>query len=328
MTLGRLLSVTSLLALLSLGCATGDLQRPSANLPCTAAAHRTVAAYGTTADATVTRMGTQWIDDNGIDAMLSQHAGKMLDGDRDITSAEDLKKGLAARSTTLDDLPAGDEQVKTGEDLYDDARSAVALVGSAYKCQNCNEWHTSAASGFFIDSSGVLVTNYHVVDTDADTHKALFAMLESGRTFALKEVLAADRRADIAIVRVDPVDQDGNDDPIPALPLSQGARTGSDAYVLSHPDHRYFVFTRGIVSRRYLQRGTPQLSITADYARGSSGGPVLDDRGQVIGMVASTSSVYYDRDNDNRWQNLQMVWKQCVPVESIRHLIETPAKAE
>ena len=35
------------------------------------------------------------------------------------------------------------------------------------------------------------------------------------------------------------------------------------------------------------------MGVTAEYARGSSGGPVMDDAGNVIGMVSSTNSIYY-----------------------------------
>ena len=79
-----------------------------------------------------------------------------------------------------------------------------------------------------------------------------------------------------------------------------------------------------MVSGRQVDRhsGSRWLTITADYARGSSGGPLLNDAGEVIGMVASTHSVYYNQSEDGTHQNLQMVWKQCVPVENIRGLIE------
>jgi serine protease Do len=57
------------------------------------------------------------------------------------------------------------------------------------------------------------------------------------------------------------------------------------------------------------------MSITADFAQGSSGGPVLDRRGNVIGVVAATLSLY---NSDN---NLQMVSKEAIPVSRIRALI-------
>jgi S1-C subfamily serine protease len=62
------------------------------------------------------------------------------------------------------------------------------------------------------------------------------------------------------------------------------------------------------------------MAITADYAKGSSGGPVLNARGEVVGMVSSTNSIYYTREKGQN-QNLQMVIKSCVPVGAISKLL-------
>jgi S1-C subfamily serine protease len=82
--------------------------------------------------------------------------------------------------------------------------------------------------------------------------------------------------------------------------------------------------TKGDVSRYYLLRGkdktAPRMAITADYAKGSSGGPVLNVRGEVVGMVSSTNSIYYTREKGQN-QNLQMVIKSCVPVGAISKLL-------
>jgi hypothetical protein len=110
-----------------------------------------------------------------------------------------------------------------------------------------------------------------------------------------------------------------------ALPLSAEAPDGSPVGVWSHPSSHFFCLSAGIVARRFLLRKpggrAEALAITADYARGSSGGPVFDDRGNVVGMVASTDSVYYDEENGQQ-KNLQMVFKNCVSARSILALIE------
>ena len=61
--------------------------------------------------------------------------------------------------------------------------------------------------------------------------------------------------------------------------------------------------------------------LTADYAKGSSGSPLFNEKGNVACMVATTHSIYYDVKN-NVERNLQMVVKSCVPAESVLKLIK------
>jgi S1-C subfamily serine protease len=205
-----------------------------------------------------------------------------------------------------DPLPAAAARVRPG----------VAVVGSMFKCKKCANWHLNAASGFFISSDGIFVTNHHVI---AGGEKETLVVLSGDNRMApVREVLAADPVADVAILRCE-----GSG--FTALPLSAEAADGSAVGVWSHPSSRFFCLSAGIVARRFMLRksGGPveALAITADYARGSSGGPVFDDRGNVVGMVASTDSVYYDQENGQQ-KNLQMVFKNCVSARSILKLIE------
>ena len=63
------------------------------------------------------------------------------------------------------------------------------------------------------------------------------------------------------------------------------------------------------------------MFITADFAKGSSGSPILNNRGEIIGMVAATESIYYTETQEEQ-KNLQMVFKNCVPSHSIRNLLK------
>ncbi len=271
-------------------------------------------AFVTAAGAAVT---DEPVDDQRLQGELLKFGEARLNAGK-ATKASDIRAQLDRRRCQIaltavvqknDSLSAAAARVRPG----------VAVVGSIFKCKKCSRWHLNAASGFFISSDGILVTNHHVV---ASGDKETFVVMAGdGRMSAVTELLATDPVADIAILRCEGTG-------FTALPLSADAPDGSPVGVWSHPSNRFFCLSAGIVARRFVlrkQAGRAEaLAITADYARGSSGGPVFDDRGNVVGMVASTDSVYYDEENGQQ-KNLQMVFKNCVSARSILALIEPKA---
>lgn len=65
------------------------------------------------------------------------------------------------------------------------------------------------------------------------------------------------------------------------------------------------------------------MYISADYAGGSSGGPVVDSAGNLVGVISSTRSVY---SSNNDKPQLQMVLKETIPVSSLKNLLESDQK--
>lgn len=63
------------------------------------------------------------------------------------------------------------------------------------------------------------------------------------------------------------------------------------------------------------------MSVTADFAQGSSGAPIVNRQGNVVGMVCSTKSLYHE-DPAGCQTHLQMVLKNGVPAECIWGLLE------
>lgn len=261
------------------------------------------------------------VDDQRLMGELLKFGESRLDAGKAV-KAETLRAQLDRRRCQVTLPPAAQGSLALSA-AASRVRPGVAVVGSVFKCKKCTRWHLGAASGFFISSDGILVTNHHVV---SGTDKETFVVLSGdGRISAVTEVLATDAVADIAILRCE-----GSG--FTPLPLRTDAPDGSPVGVWSHPNSHFFSLSSGIIARRFIQRKqagrTEALAITADYARGSSGGPVFDDRGNVVGIVASTDSVYYTEENGQQ-KNLQMVFKNCVSARSILALIDSkPAGAQ
>ena len=255
------------------------------------------------------------VNDRDIHQKLLKYGEEQIAAGK-VVSATDLGAQLDRKSCELKVTPASAIALPLPE-LAANRRAAVAVVGGIFKCKKCSNWHLGAAGGFFIAESGVLVTCHHVV-ANAD-NAALVVMTGDGRLTHVREVLAADRNGDVAILQCE-----GSG--FATLPLAADAQVGAPVSVLSHPEDKFYMLTQGIVSRYFVdpsRHGAEMMSITADFAKGSSGAPVFDANGNVVAMVSNTRSVYYD-EKDGHPENLQMVFKNCATGKAILALIKVP----
>ncbi|MFQ5599199.1 MAG: Do family serine endopeptidase [Candidatus Krumholzibacteriia bacterium] len=136
-------------------------------------------------------------------------------------------------------------------------------------------------SGFVLDSNGTILTNNHVVD-DADD---LTVRLKDGREFEA-EVIGMDANTDIAVIRID-----AQDLPVVKLGDSDRLRVGEWVLAIGSPfrqalDH---TVTAGIISAK--GRGNVGLADYEEFLQtdaainpGNSGGPLVNLRGEVIGI--------------------------------------------
>jgi serine protease Do len=203
------------------------------------------------------------------------------------------------------------------------ARENVVVVGSVGKCGACDDWHLNGVgTGWMISADGVVATSYHVLEDDDE---ALFGIMTSdGQVWPVREVLAADADGDAVLVRGDFPEGARR-----GLDLAATVEDGAPVRVLSHPDGRFYSWSEGIVARRHLapaEDGMEKrvwLTITADYGAGSSGAPVLDGNGDVVGMVSSTAVLLADsgEEMEPAPEDVQMVFRDCVSLETIRGLL-------
>jgi S1-C subfamily serine protease len=138
-------------------------------------------------------------------------------------------------------------------------------------------------SGFVWDAAGHIVTNYHVIE-DASRIEVIF----SDESQVEAEVVGVDPRNDLAVLRVDPASTR-------LQPLALGAadtiRVGQRAIAIGNPFGLDRTLTTGVVSAL----GRPLETETGDYIfnviqtdaainPGNSGGPLLNSRGEVMGI--------------------------------------------
>jgi len=187
----------------------------------------------------------------------------------------------AAPSSRL--APASGTAMSVNE-IYERAASGVVRINATTKTTSAPASTDSAlGSGFVIDKTGHIVTNYHVV-RDAGEVTVSF----SNRDTVKAEVVGTDPSTDLAVLRVETVAN-----ALTPLPLgnSDAVLVGDPVVAIGNPFGLDRTVTSGIISA--LQRLiTAPNRFTIDHViqtdapinPGNSGGPLLNARGQVIGV--------------------------------------------
>jgi serine protease Do len=140
-------------------------------------------------------------------------------------------------------------------------------------------------SGFVIDPSGLIVTNYHVVENAFE----VTVMFSDGRRLPGK-TLSASRLADLALIKVDA------DHPLPAAHWgdSDALQVGDQVLAAGNPFGLGLTITAGIVSalNRDIQNSPYDDLIQTDAPinHGNSGGPLFDMQGNVVGVDSTIIS--------------------------------------
>nr|WP_290221908.1 trypsin-like peptidase domain-containing protein [Trichocoleus desertorum] len=136
---------------------------------------------------------------------------------------------------------------------------------------------TGRGTGFVIDSSGLILTNQHVVSSAFSVKVKLYdGSTQTGR------VLKRNAAFDVALVKLE-----GNVSHIPALPIADlsAVKVGQEVVAIGNPIAYSNTVTKGIVSgiRTIGSRDLIQTDVAINP--GNSGGPLLNQQGAVIGIV-------------------------------------------
>ncbi|HXJ36320.1 MAG TPA: DegQ family serine endoprotease [Candidatus Eisenbacteria bacterium] len=137
----------------------------------------------------------------------------------------------------------------------------------------------SLGSGFIIDPKGYIITNNHVVE-NADE---IVVKLSTGKEYKAK-VVGRDAKTDIALIEL----KGASDLPAVKLSDSEGIRVGDWVVAIGNPFGLENTVTAGIVSAlgRHINQGPYDNFIQTDAAinPGNSGGPLLNTKGEVVGI--------------------------------------------
>ena len=160
-----------------------------------------------------------------------------------------------------------------------------ALAATVYLEMKDNTGKTLGfGSGFFVKPN-LIATNYHVI---AGAASGTAKLVGKYTTYKIEGFTATDEANDLALLKVSAYR-------IKPLPLgnSNAVKIGDTVYVAGNPKGLEGTFSDGIISSRRDKYTKERFQMTAPISPGSSGGPVLNSKGEVIGV-----SVAAHRDLD------------------------------
>ena len=169
-------------------------------------------------------------------------------------------------------------QIVTAQSAQEIARSAfgstVLLV-----MEDGNGQPLSLGSGFFV-SENEIASNLHVIE---GASRGYARVVGQQTRFDIEGITAIDAERDLVILRVT-----GSQRITLSLSDSENAQVGETVYAVGNPQGLEGTFSQGIVSSIREVGNDKLLQITAPISPGSSGGPVLNSKGEVIGVSVAT----------------------------------------
>ena len=252
-------------------------------------------------------------------AELSQ-AGQLMD-------AEHLAAGLRLPTRGRIALSAPSQLRLSGREIAERARAGYVRVGWYYHCSECGNWHINTSGGYAI-STDTIVTACHVLEPPPKMRNAEgfpIALRGESEVIPVLAVLAADKDTDAAVLRA------GVSNLVP-LALTDDVRVGDTVFCLSDPHGVRGYFSSGIINRLFSTKPSAgidarfqRINVSTDWAPGSSGAAVLDERGNVIGHVARISSIFNSSpdsaDHVGAKSATLMNLHEAVPAKSVLTLI-------
>jgi S1-C subfamily serine protease len=206
----------------------------------------------------------------------------------------DINAAVRPRASTAQDLDELTPEERVNIGVYENAnRSVVHVTTAGYRGDRFLFLEIPSAgegSGAVIDRQGHIVTNHHVVEGAREIQVMLF----NDKTYDAR-LVGQDPVTDVAVIKIDaPPDE--------LFPVTFGdssrLRVGQRVFALGNPFGLDRTLSTGIVSsldrsipsRRRLGTIRQVIQIDASINPGSSGGPLLDSRGRMIGVSMAIAS--------------------------------------
>jgi hypothetical protein len=170
------------------------------------------------------------------------------------------------------------QSIQTRKNIPEIARAVRGAVVSIVMSDNGGQ-PVAQGTGFVVSEDGRIVTNYHVIEEGSSA----IVKLPDGALFPVDRLLAADKDRDIAIIKAH-----GKNFHVVSLGDSDRVQVGDEVVAIGNPLSLDSTVSNGIVSavRTVQEEGGKFLQVTTPISPGSSGGPLFNMEGQVVGITS------------------------------------------
>ena len=175
------------------------------------------------------------------------------------------------------DTPETTERVELkAEQIYSKVNPSVAFLLMTQPSA------LASGSGFFIDTKGTLVTNYHVIE---DAFSGVIQTYD-GNSATITKVIGYDETLDIAILQTTAKNTK------PVTRSTEQSQVGETVYAIGYPEAFKLgisssTFTTGMISMHRSLNGYTYIQSTVDITHGNSGGALINKYGEVIGITTA-----------------------------------------
>lgn len=160
---------------------------------------------------------------------------------------------------------------KTLNTLYEEVKKSVYLI---YTKSNNS---VGQGSAFVVTPDGIAISNFHVFENASEA----IAINEEGQEFMITEIIETNQDEDYIIFKIGPIKT-----PLSYLKISSDlAKIGDDCFTVGNPEGLTQTISKGLISS--YRNNNRLIQTTTEITHGSSGGPLLNLEGNVIGITTS-----------------------------------------
>ena len=165
-----------------------------------------------------------------------------------------------------------DNKVLSGSQIFEKYNPAVFMIYTS------DGWNDYQGSGFFVTSSGIGVSNYHVFEGTTIGYETI--KLSNGQTYKIRNVIAKSKDDDFIVFQVESRGYSFN-----YIPMGKkNPKVGEKVYTIGSPLGLENTFSSGEISQL---REDNLIQINAPIDHGSSGGALINEYGEVFGITTA-----------------------------------------